>query len=122
MLSDAIRDIDEAVQLDHEERERRREMRAGFERTEGYMWQIEDILEEGTAHVPDPLVTEIARFVRPYSRRLARLITRDPEHSPVQVLDVLFDVQERIQRRTEEQAAAAGGAEPEAVEMPALAS
>lgn len=100
MLSDAIRDIDEAVKLDREERERRRDMRASFERAEGYMWQIEEMLEEGAPQVPDPLVTEIARFVRPYSRRLARMITRDPERSPVQVLDVLFDVQERIQRQT----------------------
>lgn len=100
MLSDAIRDIDEAVRLNHEERERRRAMRAGFERAEGYMWQIEEMLEDGAAHVPDPVLTEIARFVRPYSRRLARLLTRDEERNPVQVLDVLFDVQERIQRQT----------------------
>lgn len=100
MLSDAIRDIDEAARLSQEEREQRREMRAGFERAEGYMWQIEEMLEDGTPHVPDPMVTEIARFVRPYSRRLARLLTRDPERDPVQVLDVLFDVQERIQRQT----------------------
>jgi hypothetical protein len=100
MLSDAIRDIDQAVRLDREEREHRRAIRAGFERAEGYMWQIEEMLEDGAQHVPDPLVTEIARFVRPHSRRLARLLTRDPERSPVQVLDVLFDVQERIQRQT----------------------
>jgi hypothetical protein len=100
MLCDAIRDIDQAVQLDREERERRREIRSNFERSETYMWQIEEMLEDGSAHVPDPLVVEIARFVRPYSRRLARLLTRDPERNPVQVLDVLFDVQERIQRQT----------------------
>jgi hypothetical protein len=99
MLSDAIRDIDQAVRHDREERERREEMRAGFHRAETYMWQIEEMLEDGTAHVPDPMVIEIARFVRPYSRRLARLLTRDPERNPVQVLDVLFDVQERIQRQ-----------------------
>ena len=102
MLSDAIRDIDQAVQLDREERERRQEVRAGFEQAEHYMWQIEEMLEDGAPHVPDPLVTEIARFVRPYSRRLARVLTRDPERNPVQVLDVLFDVQERIQRRLAE--------------------
>ena len=100
MLSDAIRDIHEAMRLDRAERQRRREMRAGFERAEAYMWQIEEMLEDGNPHVPDPLVIEIARFVRPHSRRLARMLTRDPEHSPVQVLDVLFDVQERIQRQT----------------------
>lgn len=100
MLSDAIRDIEQAVRLDREERERRQEMRASFQRAETYMWQIEEMLEEGTPHVPDSLITEIARFVRPYSRRLARMLTRDPERNPVQVLDVLFDVQERIQRRT----------------------
>lgn len=100
MLSDAIRDIEQAARLDQEERERRQEMRASFQRAEGYMWQIEEILEEGSERVPDPLVTEIARFVRPYSRRLARLLTRDPDRNPVQVLDVLFEVQERIQRQT----------------------
>lgn len=100
MLCDAIRDIDRAVRLDREERERRAAMKASFQRAEGYMWQIEEMLESGTERVPDPMVTEIARFVRPFSRRLARLITRDPDRNPVQVLDVLFDVQERIQRQT----------------------
>ncbi len=32
MLCDAIRDIDKAVRLDHEERERRAAMRASFQR------------------------------------------------------------------------------------------
>jgi hypothetical protein len=100
MLCDAIRDIDRAVRLDREERERRAAMRASFQRAEGYMWHIEEMLESGAERVPDPMVTEIARFVRPYSRRLARMLTRDPERNPVQVLDVLFDVQERIQRQT----------------------
>ena len=100
MLSDAIRDIEQAVRLDREERERRRQTRAPFDRAEGFMWQIEEMLEDGADHVPDPLVIEIARFVRPHSRRLARSLTRDPERNPVQILDVLFDVQERIQRRT----------------------
>jgi hypothetical protein len=100
VLSDAIRDIEQAVRLDQEERERRQELRASFQRAEAYMWQIEEMLEDGGEHVPEPLVIEIARFVRPYSRRLARMLTRDPEHNPVQVLDVLFDVQERIQRAT----------------------
>jgi len=100
VLTDAIRDIDRAVHLDRAERERRRDARAPFARAEGYMWQIEEMLEDGADRVPDPLVVEIARFVRPHSRRLARSLTRDPERNPVQVLDVLFDVQERIQRRT----------------------
>ena len=98
MLSDAIREINEAVQRDHEERDRRAASRASFDRAEGFMWQIEEMLEDGTAHVPDPVVIEIARFVRPYSRRLARVLTSDVERDPVAVLDVLFDVQERIQR------------------------
>lgn len=98
MLSEAIREIHQAERQDRAERERRYAMRAGFERADGYMWQIEDMLEDGTEHVPDPLVVEIARFVRPHSRRLARSLTGDPERNPVQVLDVLFDVQERMQR------------------------
>lgn len=100
MLCDAIRDIDQAVRVDREERERRAAVRASFHRAEGFMWQIEELLEEGSDRVPDPLVVEVARFVRPYSRRLARMLTRDPDRNPVQVLDVLFDVQERIQRQT----------------------
>jgi len=100
MLCDAIRDIDDAVRRDREERERQTASRATFQRAEGYMWQIEEMLEDGAHHVPDPMVIEIARFVRPISRRLARLLTGDPERDPAQVLDVLFDVQERIQRQT----------------------
>ena len=100
MLADAIRDIDNAARLDREEREQRAATRASFERAEHYMWAIEEMLEDGTDRVPDPLVIEIARFVRPFSRRLARMLTRDPDRNPVQVLDVLFDVQERIQRQT----------------------
>ncbi|HEV7676967.1 MAG TPA: hypothetical protein VGQ42_00190 [Candidatus Dormibacteraeota bacterium] len=100
MLADAIKDIDTAVRLDREERERRAAARASFERTEAYMWTIEEMLEGGSERVPDPLVIEIARFVRPFSRRLARMLTRDPDRNPVHVLDVLFDVQERIQRQT----------------------
>jgi hypothetical protein len=100
VLADAIKDIDNAVRLDREERERRAAARASFERAEAYMWTIEEMLEGGANRVPDPLVIEIARFVRPFSRRLARMLTRDPDRNPVQVLDVLFDVQERIQRQT----------------------
>jgi hypothetical protein len=100
VLADAIRDIDNAVRLDREERERRAGARASFERAEHYVWTIEEMLEDGVDRVPDPLVIEIARFVRPFSRRLARMLTRDPDRNPVQVLDVLFDVQERIQRQT----------------------
>ena len=99
MLCDAIRDIDDAVRRDREERRRRAATRASFHRAEGYMWQIEEMLEDGARHVPDPVVIEIARFVRPISRRLARVLTGDPERNPVHVLDVLFDVQERIQDR-----------------------
>ena len=100
MLADAIADIERATELDREERERRQAVRAAFQRADGYIWQIEEMLETGGGRVPDPMVTEIARFVRPYSRRLARVLTRDPERNPAQVLDVLFDVQERIQRQT----------------------
>jgi hypothetical protein len=99
VLAEAIRDIETAARLDREERERRLAVRAAFQRAETYMWQIEEMLETGVERVPDPLVIEIARFVRPVSRRLARMLTRDPDRNPVQVLDVLFDVQERIQRQ-----------------------
>jgi hypothetical protein len=99
VLAEAIRDIETAARVDREERERRQAIRASFQRAETYMWQVEEMLEAGCEHVPDPLVIEIARFVRPVSRRLARVLTRDPERNPVQVLDVLFDVQERIQRQ-----------------------
>jgi hypothetical protein len=49
--------------------------------------------------VPEQLISEIRVFVRGQSRRLARAMGAQPK--PARLLDLLFDVQERIQQHME---------------------
>ena len=97
MISDAIREMEAAVRADDVARRLRREARAELTRAEAYAAAVEDLVVTGQPGLPDTLVTEIRRFVRSHSRRLARHLGGQPR--PAKVLDVLFDLQERIQQR-----------------------
>jgi hypothetical protein len=97
MLSDAIREMERAAHVDERARRRRIEARAELTRAEAYAAEVEDLVAREQRAVPETLAVEIRRFVRGYSRRLARALGTQPRPAPV--LDVLFDVQERIQQR-----------------------
>ena len=97
MLSDAIADIDRAVSADDQARRARAEARRPLRQAEAYLLTIEDLVEDFAPAVPEPLLTEIRRFIRPYSRRLSRSV-RAAGGRPEAVLDALFEVEERIQR------------------------
>lgn len=99
MLRDAIREIDRATRADAEARRRRVEARAELTRAEAYAAEVEDLVVLERRSVPDRLAVEIRVFVRRHSRRLARAVGAQPH--PARLLDVLFDVQERIQQRME---------------------
>lgn len=100
MLSDAVMAIRQSVASDELRRRQRLEQRADLRRAEEYLWVIEEMLEVGRTSIPEPLAVEIARFVRPYSRKLARFARMgSTEGEAGRTLDALFDVQERIQRR-----------------------
>jgi hypothetical protein len=101
VLTDAIREMRLAVKADEEARRLRAEARADLTRAEAFAMQVEELVELNRCSVPETLVVDIRRFVRGHSRRLARAIGGEPR--PAHVLDVLFDVQERIQQRMEEE-------------------
>ncbi len=97
MLRDAVLEMNRAARADECAREQRIAARAELTRAEAYAAAMEDLVELNHRTAPEPLVTEIRRFVRCHSRRLARAMGAQPQ--PARVLDVLFDVQERIQLR-----------------------
>ena len=97
MLRDALREIDLAARADAEMRRRRQAARADLTRAETFAAQVEELLELERPRAPDTLITEIRRFVRRHSRRLARELAGRPR--PERLLDVLFLVQERIQQQ-----------------------
>ena len=97
MLSDAVREMLRAARADECARARRLEARADLGRAEGYAAEVEEIVALERSTVPATLLTEIRRFIRRHSRRMARSLGDEP--APARVLDALFDVQERIQTR-----------------------
>ena len=97
MLSDAVREMVRAARADECARARRLEARADLGRAEGYAAEVEEIVALERSTVPATLLTEIRRFIRRHSRRMARGLGAEP--APARVLDALFDVQERIQAR-----------------------
>jgi hypothetical protein len=100
MLRDALREMERAVRVDAAVRRRRAEARAELCRAEAFAAQVEELLELEQRSAPETLVLEIRRFVRRHSRRLARGLSGRP--GPARLLDVLFDVQERIQQGMEQ--------------------
>jgi hypothetical protein len=104
MLRDAVREMERVARADEVARQQRLAARAELTRAEAYAAAMEDLVELDHRVAPEPLVTEIRRFVRRHNRRLARGLGTQPR--PARVLDVLFDVQERIQLRMGEAMAA----------------
>jgi hypothetical protein len=104
MLRDALREMQQAARVDERARRRRVEARAELTRAEAYAAEVEELVAREQRAVPEWLTAEIRRFVRGHSRRLARALGGQPRPAPV--LDVLFDVQERIQQRMEPAGAA----------------
>ncbi|HEX3607021.1 MAG TPA: hypothetical protein VH134_13950 [Candidatus Dormibacteraeota bacterium] len=97
MLSTAVREMNRAAHADERARTARAAKRADLTRAEEYAVQVEDLVELDRRTIPESLLLEIRRFVRGYSRRLATSLGTQPP--PARTLDVLFDVQERIQQR-----------------------
>lgn len=96
MLSDAIDEIHREFEAAANRRERELRRRADVRRVDEFLLLIEDIIENKRGGVPAPLMDEITRFVRPFSRKLLRALNRNVSRDPVRVLDVLFDVQQLV--------------------------
>jgi hypothetical protein len=96
MLSDAIDEIHRELQAaaDRQEEELRR--RAGVRTVDAFLLQIENLIENRHTEVPLPLMEDIVRFTRPFSRKLLRALNKNVTRDPVRVLDVLFDLQQLL--------------------------
>lgn len=94
MLRDAVAEIHQKT--DEEERRRRRMLarRADLRRLDLWLNQVECMLEGDQRTVPEPLVKEIAGFLREVDPKLHRALLRNRAREASRVLDILFDAQE----------------------------
>jgi hypothetical protein len=104
LLSDAIRDISVARELDLERRRMLFERRQALRQLDSWMHHVENMLEENNRTVPEPLVREIGTFVRALNPKLHRHLQRNRTREASRVLDVLFDAQEELLPRLSETA------------------
>ena len=96
MLCDAIEEIHRQFEAAADRRNQELKRRADVRQVDDFLLSIEDIIENRRGPVPAPLIEEIARFVRPLSRKLLRALNRNVTRDPVRVLDVLFDAQQLL--------------------------
>ena len=98
MLSDAIREIREASALEADRRRHLYAKRIAMKKLDGWIGEVEAALQDNRA-APSHTLTEASAFLAGFDdRHAAALAAADPKH-PVQVLDVLFEAQEQLQRQ-----------------------
>ncbi|SRR5713226_3598926 len=96
MLSEAIEEIHRGYEMAEERRQAERRQRAGVRQVDSFLLQVENLIEGRHSAIPESLMEEIMRFVRPLSRKLHRVLSRNITRDPVRVLDVLFDAQQLL--------------------------
>jgi hypothetical protein len=96
MLSDAIDEIHRELQAAADRHEEEMRRRADVRTVDAFLLQIENLIENRHPEVPLPLMDEIVRFTRPFSRKLLRALNKNVGRDPVRVLDVLFDLQQLL--------------------------
>jgi hypothetical protein len=94
LLSDAVRDITDAARQEALRRQRLEIQRSAIKRLDGWLETVENMLEEERETVPEPLIREIAAFLREVNPKLHRALLRNRTREASRVLDVLFDAQE----------------------------
>ena len=75
-------------------RQRLEIQRSAIKRLDGWLETVENMLEEERESVPEPLIREIAAFLREVNPKLHRALLRNRTREASRVLDVLFDAQE----------------------------
>ena len=94
MLRDAVAEIHRKRVEEHLRRERLLARRADMRQIDGWLNQIETMLEGDQRTVPEPLVKEMAGFLRELDPKLHRALLRNRTRDASRVLDILFDAQE----------------------------
>jgi hypothetical protein len=106
LLSDAIREISVARELDMKRRRTLFQKRQALRQLDSWMHHVENLLEDNQRTVPESLVKEIGVFVRELNPKLHRHLQRNRTREASRVLDVLFDAQEELLPRPSEAALA----------------
>ena len=96
MLSEAVNEIHRKRVEDAIRRQRMLARRAELRQVDGWLNQVEGMLEEDQRIVPEPLIKEIASFLREVDPKLHRALLRNRTREASRVLDVLFDAQEYL--------------------------
>ena len=96
MLSEAVRDITDAARREAQRRHRLELQKSDIKRLDGWLETVENMLEGERETVPEPLIREIAAYLREINPKLHRALLRNRARDAGRVLDVLFDAQELV--------------------------
>ncbi len=96
MLREAVRDIHIAEIMNERRRLEVVQRKATIRRVDSWLQDIENMLECDQKTVPEPLIKEIAGFLREVDPKLHRSLLRNRARETARVLDVLFDAQEHL--------------------------
>ena len=96
MLRDAVRDMWVADRLDEQRRQSLLARRQDLKKIDAWLEQVECMLEVDQREVPEPLIKEIAPYLRALDPKLHRSLLRNRTREASRVLDILFDAQERL--------------------------
>ena len=105
MLTDAINEIRLKQAEDIQRRRLLLSRRESMRQLDRWLEQIEAMLEEDERTVPEPMVRDIATFLRSFDNKLHRSLLRNRAREASRVLDVLFDAQESLLPRPVESVA-----------------
>jgi hypothetical protein len=85
-----------ADQLDEQRRQSLLARRQDLKKIDAWLEQVECMLESDQREVPEPLIREIAPYLRALDPKLHRSLLRNRTREASRVLDILFDAQERL--------------------------
>ncbi|HEX6548240.1 MAG TPA: hypothetical protein VF134_05820 [Candidatus Dormibacteraeota bacterium] len=96
MLSEAVEEIRRKKVEEQVRRQRVLAQRAELRQLDSWLNQVETMLEGDRRVVPEPLIREMAGFLREVDPKLHRALLRNRLRDASRVLDVLFDAQEYL--------------------------
>jgi hypothetical protein len=85
-----------ADRLEEQRRQLLLARRQDLRKIDAWLEQVECMLEVDQREVPEPLIKEIAPYLRALDPKLHRSLLRNRTREASRVLDILFDAQERL--------------------------
>lgn len=96
MLRHAADQILKSQAADAQRQATRAGRRTHLRQLDAWLLRIEDMLEDDRRVVPEPLIKEIATFLRKEAPPLYRDLLRTRERDAARFIDILFDAQEYV--------------------------